>query len=64
MQNLSNQEKAKLYNMFLFQYQKIQEEIRRIKSENFEVSFEDQKKINILEARAKKIYNDTERLYR
>jgi glutathione peroxidase-family protein len=64
MQNLTNDEKAKLYNMMLFQYQKIQEEIRRIKSENFEVSFEDQKKINILESQAKKIFNDTERLYR
>ena len=64
MQNLSNEEKAKLYNMFLFQYQKIQEEIRRIKSDNFEVSADDQRKINILEAKAKKIYSDTERLYR
>ena len=64
MQNLSNEEKAKLYNMFLFQYQKIQEEIRRIKADNFEVSADDQRKINILEAKAKKIYSDTERLYR
>lgn len=64
MQNLSNEEKAKLYNMFLFQYQKIQEEIRRIKANNFEVSADDQRRINILESQAKKIYNDTERLYR
>lgn len=64
MQNLSNEEKAKLYNMLLFQYQKIQEEIRRIKADNFEVSADDQRKINMLEARAKKIYSDTERLYR
>ena len=64
MQRLSNDEKAKLYNMYLFQYQKIQEEIRRIKADNFEVSDEDQKRINILESRAKKIYNETEKLYR
>lgn len=64
MQRLSNEEKAKLYNMYLFQYQKIQEEIRRIKADNFDVSADDQRKINILEAQAKRIYNETERLYR
>ena len=64
MQRLSNEEKAKLYNMYLFQYQKIQEEIRRIKADNFNVSDDDQRKINILEAQAKRIYNETEKLYR
>lgn len=64
MQRLSNDEKAKMYNMYLFQYQRIQEEIRQIKAKNFEVSNEDQNKINILEAKARKIYNETERLYR
>lgn len=64
MQRLSNDEKGKLYNMYLFQYEKIQEEIRRIKANNFEVSVEDQKRINLLEAHAKKIYNETEKLYR
>lgn len=64
MQKFNNQEKAKLYDMFLFQYQKIQEEIRRIKANNFEVSLKDQKKINLLEAKARQIYSDTEKLYR
>ena len=64
MQRLSNDEKGKLYNMYLFQYEKIQEEIRRIKANNFEVSADDQRKINILEAQAKKIYYETEKLYR
>lgn len=64
MQRLSNDEKAKMYNMYLFQYQRIQEEIRQIKAKNFEISNEDQNKINILEAKAKKIYTETERLYR
>lgn len=64
MQRLSNDEKAKIYNTYLFQYQKIQEEIRRIKADNFEVSAEDQRKINILESQAKRIYNETEKLYR
>jgi hypothetical protein len=63
MQKFTNQEKAKIYDTLLFQYQRIQEEIRQIKSKNFEVSFEDQKKINFLEQKAVKIYNDTQRLY-
>jgi hypothetical protein len=63
MQKFTNEEKAQIYNTLLFQYQRIQEEIRQIKSKNFEVSNEDQSKINILEQKAKKIFNDTQRLY-
>lgn len=63
MQNLTNEQKAKLYNQFLFQYQKIQEQIRQIKAENFELSSADEQKIKILEVEAKKIYNQTSRLY-
>lgn len=63
MQKFSNEEKAKIYNTLLFQFQRIQEEIRQIKAKNFELSAEDQKHIQILESRAKKIYNDTQRLY-
>lgn len=61
---MPNDEKAKLYNTYLFQYQRLQEEIRQIKAKNFEVSPQDQDKINFLEQRAKKIYNETEKLYR
>lgn len=63
MQKFTNEEKAQIYNTLLFQYQRIQEEIRQIRSKNFEISFEDQKKVQILEAKAQKIYNDTQRLY-
>lgn len=63
MQKFTNEEKAQIYNTLLYQYQKIQEEIRLIKSENFEVSFQDQKKINFLELKAKKLFEDTKRLY-
>lgn len=63
MQKFTNEEKAQLYNTLLFQYQRIQEEIRQIKSKNFEVSGEDQRKINFLEGKAKKIFYDTQRLY-
>lgn len=63
MQKFTNEEKAKIYDTLLFQYQRIQEEIRQLKTKNFEVSFEDQKKITFLEGKAQKIYNDTQRLY-
>lgn len=63
MQNLSNEQKAQLYNQYLFQYQRIQEQIRQIKAENFELSPENEQKIKILEVEAKKIFNQTSRLY-
>jgi hypothetical protein len=63
MSNLSNDQKAKLYNQMLFQYQRLQEQIRLIRAESFEPSAEDIRKINQLEAQMKRIYNDTQRLY-
>lgn len=63
MQHLTNEQKAMLYNKYLFQYQRIQEQIREIKSRNLEPTEKDQKEINRLEIIAKKIYNDTSRLY-
>ena len=47
----------------LRRYQKIQEQVRQIKAKNFEVSDEDQKQINMLEATMKKLYNDTQKLF-
>lgn len=63
MQRLTNEQKADLYNKYLFQYQRIQEQIREIKAKNFEVSEKDQKEIDRLEMVAKKIFNETSRLY-
>lgn len=63
MQRLTNEQKAELYNKYLFQYQRIQEQIREIKAKNFEVSEKDQKEIERLEIIAKKIFNETSRLY-
>jgi hypothetical protein len=63
MANLSNDEKAKLYNDMLFRYQRMSEQIRQIKAKSFDVSLEDQKEINLLESRMKQLYNDTQRLY-
>jgi trans-2-enoyl-CoA reductase len=63
MANLTNDQKAQLYNQMLFQYQRLQEEARRIKAESFELSPENQRKVNQIEAQMKKIFNDTQRLY-
>jgi hypothetical protein len=63
MANLTNDQKAQLYNQMLFQYQRLQEEARRIKAESFELSAEQIRRVNQIEAQMKKIYNDTQRLY-
>jgi hypothetical protein len=63
-QHLTQQEKAKLYDDMLFRYQKLQEQARQIKAKSFEVSAEDQIKINQLESTMKKLYNDTEKLFK
>ena len=62
-QHLTQQEKAKLYEDMLFRYQRLQEEVRQIKAKNFEVSDEDQRKLNQLELIMKKLFNDTEKLF-
>ena len=62
-QHLTQQEKAKLYDDMLLRYQRLQEQVRLIKAKCFEVSDEDQKQINIIEASMKKLYNDTQKLF-
>jgi hypothetical protein len=63
MPNLSNEERAKLYNDMLFRYQRMSEEVRQIKAKSFDVSLEDQQKINLIESRMRQLYTDTQRLY-
>jgi len=62
-QHLTQQEKAKLYDNMLLRYQRLQEQVRLIKAKSFEVSDEDQRQINIIEANMKKLYNDTQKLF-
>jgi hypothetical protein len=64
MRKLTNEEKAILYNDMLRRYQMLQEQVRRIKAENINVSDNDQIKINELEKRMKHLYNETQKLYR
>jgi predicted DNA-binding WGR domain protein len=61
--NLTQDEKARLYNDMIMRYQRMQEEVRQIKAENFEVSDEDQQKINLIEAKMKRLFNDSQKLY-
>jgi hypothetical protein len=62
-QHLTQQEKAALYEDMLKRYQILQEQVRQIKAKNFEVSDEDQKLINVIEGKMKRLYNDTQRLF-
>jgi hypothetical protein len=63
MQNLSNDQKATMYNQLLFKYQRLQEQVRQIKAENINVSEKDQRRIDLIEREMKMIYNQTQRLY-
>ena len=62
-QHLTQQEKARLYDDMLLRYQRLQEQVRLIKAKNFEVSDEDQRQINMIEATMKRLYNDTQKLF-
>ena len=62
-QHLTQQEKARLYDDMMMRYQRLQEQVRQIKAKNFEVSDEDQRQINIIEASMRKLYNDSQRLF-
>ena len=63
MMNLTQDEKARLYNDMIMRYQRMQEEVRQIKAENFEVSDSDQQKINLIESKMKRLFNDSQKLY-
>lgn len=62
-QHLTQKEKAALYEDMLKRYQILQEQVRQIKAKNFEVSDEDQKLINFIEGKMKRLYNDTQKLF-
>jgi hypothetical protein len=62
-QHLTQDEKARLYDNLLLRYQRLQEEVRLIKAKSFEVSFDDQKKINQIEETMSRRDNDTQKLF-
>jgi hypothetical protein len=61
--NLTNEQKALIYNEGIRRYNLIEEKIREIKSKSFEVSEEDQKTIEQLQLKMKFIYNQTQKLH-
>ena len=62
-QRFSNEKKTKIYNQLLFQYQRLQEQVRLIKAENLELNANQIREVQKLEAQMKKLYEDTQRLY-
>lgn len=60
--NLTNEQKASLYDEGIRRYNVLDEQIRELRSKSFEVSDEDSKKINILERKKKEIFNRTQTL--
>ena len=62
-QHLAQQEKARLYDDMMVRYQRLQEQVRLLKAKSFEVSDEDQRQINIIEASMRKLYNDSQKLF-
>jgi hypothetical protein len=63
MQRLTNEQKAAAYNKLLFQFQRIQEQIRLIQAENFEVSPQNQMKIDQMKREMKRLEMETKKLY-
>ena len=63
MQRLTNDQKAQSYNRLLFQFQRIQEQVRLIQAENIEVSIQDQRKIDHLKQEMKRLEMETKKLY-
>lgn len=63
MRHLNNDQKAKIYDSLMLQFQRLQEEVRLIKSKNFEVSDSDQKRINFLEQNMRNVYNEAQKLF-
>ena len=62
MQRLTNDQKAQAYNKLLFQFQRIQEQVRLIQAENIEVSPQDQLKIDGLKREMKRLEMETKKL--
>jgi hypothetical protein len=61
--NLTNEQKALIYDEGIRRYNLIEEQIRQIKSKSFEVSEEDQKVIEQLKVKMNIIFNKTQKLH-
>lgn len=63
MSYIPNEKKARIYDNLLTQFQRLQEEVRQIKANNFELSREDENKIRVLESRMRFVYNEAQKLF-
>jgi hypothetical protein len=61
--NLTNEQRALIYNEGIRRYNLIEEQIREIKSKSFEVSEDDQKIIEQLKVKMNIIFNQTQKLH-
>ena len=61
--NLTNQQKAALYDEGIRRYNLVEEQIRQIRAKNFEVSDADRLAIERLEKKKKEIFNRTQILH-
>jgi hypothetical protein len=62
--NLTNQQKAAIYDEGIRRYNIVEEQIRQIKAKNFEVSDSDRQTIERLEMKKKEIFNKTQMLHK
>lgn len=58
-----NESKAQMYNTLLFQFSRLEEQIRLIKAENFELTKEDLDKINKIKFQQQRIMNEVNKLF-
>lgn len=63
MNNLSNDQKAQIYDRLIHNFQRLQEEARQIRAKNINVSESDNKKIMDLESEMRRIENEAKRLF-
>ena len=61
--NLTNQQKAALYDEGIRRYNIVDEQIRQIRAKNFELSEPDRLLIENLERKKKEIFNRTQTLH-
>lgn len=63
MRHLNNEQKAKLYDNLLRDFQMLQEQVRQIKAKNFELSSEDEIQVRSLEQKMRFVYNEAQKLF-
>ena len=58
-----NEAKAQAYNALLFQYSRLEEQIRLIRAENFELTKEDVEKINKIKFQQERIMTEVKKMF-